>query len=318
MSTLITADLQMFAAFGVNQALLDLARIERISDSEAREICKLVGPGDLAGVVFPYFIPANGDHAVYCRVRRDRPEIGEDGRPQRKYLAPPASAGLHPHPYFPPGAQKLIADATTPALLVESEKATLSLVAWSMRTGRKILPIGLGGCWGWSAVSGQKEVKGEKQDVRGLHPDLAGVCRDRKTYILLDANAATNPDVQKARQRLAAELRNIGAEVHVLDLPIVAGVNGPDDFIREQGDQALTDLFNDQKTGSAVLSEVELFLRRFIVMTDAQFVAVTLWTAHTHCIEICTYTPYLAVTSAEKQSAKSQLLHALRYLVRRP
>lgn len=120
-----------------------------------------------------------------------------------------------------------------------------------------------------------------------------------------------------SRQRLTAELRKIGAEVHVLDLP-TGDWNGPDDHIGIAGDEAFAALFDDQKVGAAVLGEVERFLRRFMVMTEAQFAAVTLWIAHTHAIDACVFTPYLWIGSAEKRCAKSRLLEVLFYLVRRP
>jgi hypothetical protein len=320
MSNLAAADFQMFEKLGIGPELLNRAGVERVDDVQARRDCKLIGPGDMdmGGITFPYFVPGGSREVMtYCRVRRDNPEVGADGKVLGKYMAPPKSETVRPIPYFPPVSPEQFADAAVPIILVEAEKSVLSLTAWSERTGHKILPIGLGGCWGWSAVIGQKEIKGEKVDVHDLHPDLTGVCRDRKVYVLLDANAVTNADVQKARHRLTAELRNIGALPHVLDLP-VGDWNGPDDYLAAVGDQALTDLFDDQKTGDTILREVEAFLRRFIVMSEPQYVACTLWAAHTHVFDLFAYTPYLIVTSAEKQCAKSQLLHALRYLVQRP
>jgi Protein of unknown function (DUF3631)/Domain of unknown function (DUF3854) len=307
MNALTTTDLKMFSELGVNPALLDRAKIDRVTDDEAREL-GLTGPGDMSGVIFPY---RNGSETKYFRVRRDRPSLDEDGKPVAKYMAPASGPDLPRHIYYPPLAPELIVRKNVPAILVESEKASLALTAWAERTGQQYVTIALGGCYGWSA--GKDEKTGEKI----LHADLQ-VCRDRRAYILMDSNCATSENVQRARRELVAALRKIGAEVRVLDLPTVTGANGPDDFLAVAGDAALVSIFDDQKVGSAVLSEVERFIRRFIVMSESQYVACTLWTAHTHAIEICTYTPYLAVTSAEKQSAKSQLLHALRYLVRRP
>ncbi|MGB6248410.1 MAG: DUF3854 domain-containing protein [Terriglobales bacterium] len=224
---------------------------------------------------------------------------------------------IKPGPYFPPSPE-MVNDKTVPIVLVEAEKSVLALTAWSERTGQKIIAAGLGGAWGWSTMVGTKEIKGETVEVHGLHPDLTAACRDRKTYVLLDANAATNPDVQKARERLTAELRNIGAEVHVLDLPTLPGINGPDDYLASAGDQAFADLFDDQKVGAAILDDVAAFIKRYMVLTDAQVTAIALWIAHTHAIDACQFTPYLAITSAEKRCGKSRLLEILEYLVREP
>lgn len=53
----------------------------------------------------------------------------------------------------------------------------------------------------------------------------------RKVYVLLDANCATNPAVQAALNALVRQLLQQRADVQVLDLPGLDGVNGPDDFL---------------------------------------------------------------------------------------
>lgn len=47
------------------------------------------------------------------------------------------------------------------------------------------------------------------------------------------------------------------------------------------------------------------------MLTDEQLDAVTLWVAHTHAVDGAHQTPYLNVTSAEKQCGKSRLLEVL-------
>jgi hypothetical protein len=64
------------------------------------------------------------------------------------------------------------------------------------------------------------------------------------------------------------------------------------------------------------LGEVTSFIRRYVVMTDDQLLVVGLWVLHTHLIDIAEQTPYLAVTSPEKQCGKSRLLEVLDPLVR--
>jgi hypothetical protein len=65
-----------------------------------------------------------------------------------------------------------------------------------------------------------------------------------------------------------------------------------------------------------LLEDVVCLLRRFVVMSDAQADAATLWIAHTHAIDAAESTPYLAVTSAEKRSGKTRLREVLELLVR--
>jgi hypothetical protein len=67
-----------------------------------------------------------------------------------------------------------------------------------------------------------------------------------------------------------------------------------------------------------LLDAVEVFVRRFCVIDDAQAAAATLWAAHTHAIDAAMATPYLYASSAEPESGKTRLLEALRELVRNP
>lgn len=67
------------------------------------------------------------------------------------------------------------------------------------------------------------------------------------------------------------------------------------------------------------LEAIEAFLRRYLVLPrDGDFVAITLWVAHTHYIEQADTSPYLAITSAEKRCGKSRVLDTVELLVARP
>ena len=67
-----------------------------------------------------------------------------------------------------------------------------------------------------------------------------------------------------------------------------------------------------------VLADIERFIRRFVVLTDQQAAAVTLWVGHTHVLDAFDCTPYLQVTSATKRAGKTRLLEVLDLLVARP
>jgi hypothetical protein len=66
------------------------------------------------------------------------------------------------------------------------------------------------------------------------------------------------------------------------------------------------------------LDDVAEFIRRFVVLTDDQATAVSLWVFHTYAIESAESTPYLSVTSALPRSGKSRLLEVFELLVRAP
>lgn len=237
--TLMPADLEMFRRLRIDPELLARAGIERVTDREARQKFGLNGTGDNAGIVFPY-VDAVGIRRT-CRLRRDHPDM-EDGKPVKKYLAP---YGDRRHAYLVPGDHPLGQDAAIPVVLVEAEKSTLALRAFADRNGRQLLPIGLGGCWAWRARIGKVEnSKGERVDEVGPLPELGICCDGRKVYVLLDANCASNPAVQAARNALVRQLLKQKADVHVLDLPALDGVNGPDDYIGLYDDDAMAKLLD--------------------------------------------------------------------------
>jgi hypothetical protein len=69
---------------------------------------------------------------------------------------------------------------------------------------------------------------------------------------------------------------------------------------------------------AVLLADVVLFVRRFVVLDDAQAAAVALWIAHTHTFAAFDCSPYLSVQSPEKRSGKSRVLDVLELLAARP
>jgi hypothetical protein len=219
-SFLLQADLEMFARLGISPELLREARVQRVMDWEAREKfgIRFAPAARCSGIIFPYYIPPV-EWRVGARLRRDYPEI-EDGKLKNKYLS---SYGDRHHLYYPPDAREKLADPDMPIALVEAEKSVLALTAWARRTGTKLLPLGMGGCWGWRGkVRIWLAPNGAWELLPGPLPDLHD-CNGRKVFICLDANVATNSDVQGAQIELVVELEKAvrNCTVRVCSLPEV-------------------------------------------------------------------------------------------------
>jgi hypothetical protein len=80
----------------------------------------------------------------------------------------------------------------------------------------------------------------------------------------------------------------------------------------------VTDGTSSQVEGAEILDNLVAFLRRFLILSENQAIAIALWCAHTYVYRIAKWTPYLAITSAEKRCGKSRLLELISYFVRRP
>jgi hypothetical protein len=67
-----------------------------------------------------------------------------------------------------------------------------------------------------------------------------------------------------------------------------------------------------------LLNDLRAFVRRFVVLNDAQADTITLFEAHTHAIEAFDTTGYLNVSSPLKRCGKTRLLEVIELVVRQP
>ena len=67
-----------------------------------------------------------------------------------------------------------------------------------------------------------------------------------------------------------------------------------------------------KKSPDTLVEDLVEFVQRYVVMSRPQLLIVALWIIHTHCFQHVEQTPYLAVTSPEKQCGRSRLLEVLR------
>jgi hypothetical protein len=394
--------------FRIPADLLERAGVRSVSDFEVRELFGINGHyrgHDLAGILFPYLSPLDG-RRTGGRVRLDCPLSGSG-----KYLSEPGCR----HIFFPPDSKLALSDTDVPVILVEAEKSAMALRSLADRTQRPMLPLALGGCWGWRRKIGSTPLPdGGTRPETGPSPDLDLLLwQNRMTIIAFDSNARSNPAVRKARWALAQELAARGARVLIADLRAESGVNGPDDLIAVSGDSAVlgvldsarpfadcaiaeaelslaalgadkkrdplavieaaaaiedaarrellmgrvvalripgvTRKFVEQQIrqcrdeteaeckqlaarvyqsslrttgqticGAQLLDEVYKFIRRFVLLSEEQARVVVLWIVHTHVFNAGDYTPYLAITSAEKRSGKTRLLEVLKSLTAHP
>lgn len=66
------------------------------------------------------------------------------------------------------------------------------------------------------------------------------------------------------------------------------------------------------------LDRLQALVRKYVVTTDAQRLVISLWVVHAHLANRFDQTPYLTVTSPERQCGKSRLLELLELVVPRP
>ncbi len=161
-------------------------------------------------------------------------------------------------------------------------------------------------------------------------PEWAERFAGRHVVVCLDCDRQG----REAAQQIATDLLAHAAEVRILDLDprrddgydlgdlaLEAGPGGRRECRRMLGRMAAEVETLEppaSEDGAALLDDLAAFVRRFVVVTHAQAVAVALWIVHTHAVEAAETTPYLSITSAEKESGKTRLLEVLDTVVARP
>jgi hypothetical protein len=149
--------------------------------------------------------------------------------------------------------------------------------------------------------------------------DYAECLGGKRLCIITDADEAG----RKHAQEVARSLHHKAASLKVLELP---GAKDLSEWVEGGGTKdALLKLVRDapewappQSDGVELLDQVVVFVRRFLSLSEFQAVALAIWVVHTHSFSSADCTPYLAVTSAEKESGKTRLLEVLKTLVAKP
>jgi AAA domain/Domain of unknown function (DUF3854) len=240
-SPLTQSDLAQLAACGIDAETAERALLRRVDSLTGGEMFGRNGGGDHAGVLFPYTDLEDAERIIEYTLRLDHPplEQSRDGqlKPTRKYLWP---SGRGNRLYVPPNpCRDLLRNADIPVLFCEGIKKALALwgLAWHELPDTAEfphwIPIALSGVSNFRGTVGKAEAAdGTRVDVKGVITDFARIYwNGRKVQILFDSNTHTNNNVRIARYTLAKELRERGAHVFFIDMPVDAGVNGVDDLV---------------------------------------------------------------------------------------
>lgn len=186
-------------------------------------------PFDEPGILIPYY-NMQGSKTKFWRYRylRQPPKTGfaklANTKPLR-YVQPKGSLN---ELYLPPVVDwnEVAEEQLRPILITEGEfKAACACIHTPYPC------IGLGGVWSWRAGKRRLEMLPGFEEFKW---------EQRPVYIVYDSDAVTNPDVMQAENALAKALTELGAEPHVVRLPMDDKAKvGLDDYIVKRGADAL-------------------------------------------------------------------------------
>jgi hypothetical protein len=221
--------------------------------------------------------------AIHCR------QDGPDGK-RMWWEQPDGTPGLGglPSADLPLyGIERLTGSPTV--ILVEGEKAAEALLSIGVQA--------VGSVTGASATPGAMPLA-----------ELTG----RRVTLWPDADAVGRLHMAAIAERLAG----VAGAVLIVEPPegVPAGWDAAD-AIAEGRDVTALLAGPPAPTLAEALARIEGFLRRYVVLARPEAViAVVLWIAHTHALGSADATPYLAISSPEKQSGKTRLLECLALL----
>jgi hypothetical protein len=152
--------------------------------------------------------------------------------------------------------------------------------------------------------------------VNSFRDDHAHMLRGKDVVIVADADGAGRNHAQKVARLLLGKAESL----KLLELP---GAKDLSEWVESGGThELLLDLIENtpglqprQIDGSTVLDRVFAYIRRFVSLSGSQARVAALWVVHTYGFAAAVATPYLAITSVEKQSGKTRLLEVFETLI---
>ena len=195
------------------------AGFARVTSSESALYLNRTDTGDLEGIMIPY--PLLGAGILHCRVILDTPVRLKTSKGKLvPVLQPVASTNWL---YYVPGTTPtVLADGSVPVLLLDSECSALAALQLWKDGQPSILPVGIGGEWGWrkSRVFDDPdggETKVEKGPVADLAEKIAQ--EGRRVIVAFGSDAAKDAGVKAARAALVKFLKKQKVIVSILEVP---------------------------------------------------------------------------------------------------
>ena len=149
--------------------------------------------------------------------------------------------------------------------------------------------------------------------------EFTGALAGKHVVIIADSDV---PGRKKARI-VAHSLSGKAASVRLLEVPDAKDLT---EWVEQGGTReqllALVKETSEWKPevvdGARLLDHIAAYIRRFVNLSESQARVAAVWVVHTHTFDAADSTPYLAITSAEKQSGKTRLLEVFLTLVEKP
>lgn len=206
------------------------AGLTHVTSSEAAFHLNRTDTGAFEGILIPYGHLGAG--ISHCRVILETPVTLKTSKGKLVHVLQPVGSTNHLF-YVPGTTPAALEDANVPVLLCDSELSALAAQQLQKDGQPAILPIGLGGSWGWRKSAFREDPdSGETKIEKGPVADLQDkVAREgRRIIVAFRSDASTDKDTKSARAALVKFLKKQKAIVSLLDVPL-----GPSDSPQDLG-----------------------------------------------------------------------------------
>ena len=162
---LTPGDIRKLAEHGVRSRDAVDAGLTRVTSSESALNLNRLDTGNLGGILLGY--QQFGSGVTHCRVLLDTPVILKTSKGRRVPILQPVNSTNHL--YFVPGTtQGVLGDSNVSVLLCTSEMDALAALQLQNDGQPAILPVGMGGVWGWRKTSTYEDPDGGETKVEYL------------------------------------------------------------------------------------------------------------------------------------------------------
>src|ERR1017187_9832219 len=195
------------------------AGLTHVTSSEAAFHLNRTDTGVFEGIQIPYRDLGAG--VSHCRVLLETPVKLKTSKGRPVHILQPVASTNHLY-YVPGTAPGALEDTKVPVLLVDSELSALAALQPREAGQPSILPVGIGGAWGWRMSATRDdpdggETKVEKGPVADLKEKIAQ--EGRRVIIAFASDGAKDAGVKAARAALVKFLKKQKAMVSVLEIP---------------------------------------------------------------------------------------------------
>src|ERR1019366_270559 len=195
------------------------ACLTHVTSNEAAYHLNRTDIGAFEGIFIPYGHLGAG--VSHCRVLLETPVKLKTSKGRLVHILQPVASTNHLY-YVPGTTPGVLVDTSVPVVFCDSECGALAARQLRKDDQPPILPVGIGGAWGWrkSRVFDDPdggETKVEKGPVADLGEKIAQ--EGRRVIIAFASDAATEKDVKSARAALVKFFKKQKALVSVLEVP---------------------------------------------------------------------------------------------------